>query len=177
VAYANHGTPRRDRALPITIPELAFGYGAAFTPHGLKAHIRLLHYAWHENDGVGCIRQLKDDVMARVSGVSTVMWRKVKDQALHGFTLADGKWVHLELQAAGLRWEQQKRGRQPLRPSVRFFVLKRDGFRCAYCGRSGGEYPLAVDHIIPVAAGGNDHPSNLITACVECNAGKSDKVL
>lgn len=32
---------------------------------------------------------------------------------------------------------------------------------------------LTVDHVIPVALGGNDEPSNLVTACADCNAGKT----
>lgn len=62
-------------------------------------------------------------------------------------------------------------------PKVRFEVLKRDGFRCAYCGRSSEEAPLEVDHIIPRVQGGSDDKSNLITACKECNVGKSGNTL
>jgi hypothetical protein len=32
---------------------------------------------------------------------------------------------------------------------------------------------LEIDHIIPVSSGGNNHDSNLITACVDCNRGKA----
>lgn len=58
----------------------------------------------------------------------------------------------------------------------RWEVLRRDGFRCVYCVATGQETRLHVDHVHPVAAGGlNDH-SNLVTACEECNLGKSDSV-
>lgn len=61
---------------------------------------------------------------------------------------------------------------------LRFEVLKRDGFRCTYCGagsRSGVR--LEVDHIKPKAAGGTDAPSNLTTSCHDCNNGKAATML
>jgi 5-methylcytosine-specific restriction endonuclease McrA len=53
---------------------------------------------------------------------------------------------------------------------LRFEILKRDGFRCRYCGAKG--VPLQVDHIKPVIQGGLTEPKNLTTACDECNGGK-----
>lgn len=60
---------------------------------------------------------------------------------------------------------------------TRFEVLKRDGFRCRYCGATALETPLHVDHVIARAAGGTDDPTNLVAACATCNLGKSDKPL
>jgi len=56
---------------------------------------------------------------------------------------------------------------------LRFEVLRRDGHTCKYCGRSAPEVRLTVDHVMPVTLGGSDDPSNLVTACSECNSGKS----
>lgn len=64
-----------------------------------------------------------------------------------------------------------------VRPRVRFEVLKRDGFRCAYCGRVAESVDLQVDHIVARASGGSDEMENLVTACRACNAGKSDRAL
>lgn len=57
---------------------------------------------------------------------------------------------------------------------TRFEILKRDGFRCRYCGATSIQSPLHVDHVIPVAEGGSDDPANLTAACAGCNLGKSD---
>lgn len=54
-------------------------------------------------------------------------------------------------------------------------VLRRDSFRCAYCGR--GDLPLTVDHIIPKARGGQDTWENLVCACTVCNNKKGDRTL
>lgn len=67
--------------------------------------------------------------------------------------------------------------RKPLSKSTRFEVFKRDGFRCQYCGRSAPDVVLEVDHIIPVAKGGDDDIMNLVTSCRDCNRGKSAKEL
>lgn len=60
---------------------------------------------------------------------------------------------------------------------TRFEVFKRDSFKCQYCGRNAPEVVLEVDHINPVANGGDNSLLNLLTSCVECNSGKSDKLL
>ena len=67
--------------------------------------------------------------------------------------------------------------RKNLSKSVRFEVFKRDSFNCQYCGKSAPDVVLEVDHIIPVAKGGDNDLSNLITACFDCNRGKRDKKL
>ena len=64
-------------------------------------------------------------------------------------------------------------------PATRFLILNRDGFRCAYCGKSayGENAELHVDHIRPRGQGGEDVASNLITACQRCNIEKSTSIL
>ncbi|MDQ7054911.1 MAG: HNH endonuclease [candidate division KSB1 bacterium] len=52
-------------------------------------------------------------------------------------------------------------------------ILKRDGFRCQYCGRRNK--PLTVDHVIPKKRGGVDSWENLVCACVECNNKKGHR--
>lgn len=54
---------------------------------------------------------------------------------------------------------------------TRFEVLRRDNHSCRYCHAT--DSPLTVDHVLPVALGGSDDPSNLVAACKDCNAGKS----
>lgn len=55
---------------------------------------------------------------------------------------------------------------------IRFEVFKRDGFQCAYCGKTPPQVTLEVDHIDPKSKGGKDDINNLITACFDCNRGK-----
>lgn len=57
---------------------------------------------------------------------------------------------------------------------LRFEVFKRDGFTCAYCGKSPPDVILEIDHIEPKSHGGKDDINNLITACFDCNRGKKD---
>jgi len=56
---------------------------------------------------------------------------------------------------------------------LRFEVLKRDGFRCTYCGATPKDKELHVDHVIPESLGGTPIPENLTTACGDCNRGKA----
>lgn len=59
---------------------------------------------------------------------------------------------------------------------LRYEILRRDNHTCRYCGASAPDVPLRVDHVIPVSLGGPDRPSNLVTACQDCNAGKTSSM-
>ena len=67
--------------------------------------------------------------------------------------------------------------RKSISPKLRFEVFKRDKFQCQYCGKSAPQVVLHVDHIEPVAEGGTNEITNLITACSECNLGKGARRL
>lgn len=59
-------------------------------------------------------------------------------------------------------------------------IFDRDNFRCRYCGRSpltDTKVILHIDHKIPKKHGGTDDIDNLITSCMDCNLGKSDRLL
>jgi hypothetical protein len=56
---------------------------------------------------------------------------------------------------------------------LRFEILRRDNHMCRYCGASAPEVKLTVDHVIPESLGGRNEPENLVTACADCNNGKS----
>ena len=67
--------------------------------------------------------------------------------------------------------------RKSISQKTRFDVFKRDGFACHYCGATPPKAILHVDHIHPVAEGGDNSADNLITACDQCNWGKGAKLL
>lgn len=50
-------------------------------------------------------------------------------------------------------------------------ILRHDP--CAYCGEAASQ----VDHIDPVAHGGENHWTNLTAACAPCNRAKWDQPL
>ncbi len=57
---------------------------------------------------------------------------------------------------------------------LRYEILRRDGYRCRYCGNTADDgAKLHVDHVIPAALGGTDDPGNLVAACADCNRGKA----
>jgi len=63
--------------------------------------------------------------------------------------------------------------RIPLSKKTRFDTFKRDLFQCQYCGKTPPSVVLEIDHIKPVSKGGSNVIENLITACFDCNRGKS----
>lgn len=71
----------------------------------------------------------------------------------------------------------QKTKRKSISKKTRFEVFKRDSFTCQYCGSKAPDVVLEVDHIEPVSEGGTDDLINLVTACFDCNRGKSNRRL
>ncbi|NCB03460.1 MAG: HNH endonuclease [Spirochaetia bacterium] len=67
--------------------------------------------------------------------------------------------------------------RKSISQTIRFEVFKRDSFTCQYCGAKAPDVILEIDHINPVAKGGDNSIENLVTSCKDCNRGKSDKKL
>jgi hypothetical protein len=60
---------------------------------------------------------------------------------------------------------------------LRFDIFARDEFTCRYCGRQSDKVIMHIDHVIPVCEGGTNDPENLVTACADCNLGKSSKLI
>jgi 5-methylcytosine-specific restriction endonuclease McrA len=64
------------------------------------------------------------------------------------------------------------------RPRVRLCkreILRRDGYRCQYCGRQSSH--LTLDHIVPRYRGGEHSWENLVAACPQCNRRKGGRKL
>lgn len=97
-------------------------------------------------------------------------------QLVEGFLLTDdGEIVSAERWHF---WDPPAPKRKPIKPSVRFQILKRDGYRCQMCGATAKDgATLEIDHITPVSKGGGNDPDNLQVLCRDCNAGKSDQLL
>ena len=58
-------------------------------------------------------------------------------------------------------------------PMTRAGVLRRDGRRCAYCGRRAD----TIDHVVPRSRGGGHTWENCVAACRACNSRKADRLL
>ena len=65
-------------------------------------------------------------------------------------------------------------------------MFERDGWKCRYCGSAvrpaiavdGGFLPddaATIDHLVALANGGKDEPSNWLTSCWKCNRDKSNR--
>jgi len=128
-------------------------------PVVIAAYLRLL-----------CFREINGSLtdnertLQNMAGLYGQSWRKWSEQilALLSTNESDADWLSPEF-----------RKRSSL-GGLRFRVLRRDKFTCQYCGRSAPKVELHVDHKVPFANGGSDKLSNLVTACAECNLGKSD---
>jgi 5-methylcytosine-specific restriction endonuclease McrA len=58
-------------------------------------------------------------------------------------------------------------------PLTRRGVLRRDGWKCAYCFKAAN----TVDHVHPKSRGGADSWENLVASCLTCNNAKGNRTL
>jgi len=61
------------------------------------------------------------------------------------------------------------------RPS-RHLIMLRDRFCCQYCGKQFPSNELTFDHVIPRSQGGKTTWTNILSACVDCNRKKQDRM-
>lgn len=55
-----------------------------------------------------------------------------------------------------------------------FAILEAYCYSCAYCGRD--DCPMHIEHVIPVAKGGQTTRENIVPACKPCNSRKCDNI-
>lgn len=63
-------------------------------------------------------------------------------------------------------------------PFSKINVLRRDGFRCQYCGQVFNRENLTVDHVVPKSMWNSGTPTlwhNVVCSCQPCNAKKGNK--
>ncbi|AFU62224.1 HNH endonuclease [Streptomyces phage TG1] len=58
-------------------------------------------------------------------------------------------------------------------PYSRTAIMRRWGYRCAYCNARATH----LDHVEPLSRGGADVESNMVPACADCNLSKGAKTL
>jgi 5-methylcytosine-specific restriction endonuclease McrA len=58
-------------------------------------------------------------------------------------------------------------------PLTRAALMRRDNYRCAYCGRRAE----TIDHVIPRSRGGQHAWENCVASCTMCNHRKADRML
>ena len=95
------------------------------------------------------------------------------------------RWQEIS-QRSGEKYRRSEKGKRQAREGARrrravqksglnteaySVILERDP--CSYCGAPGGE----IDHIVPVANGGEHSVGNLTASCRSCNASKAAKPL
>ena len=54
-------------------------------------------------------------------------------------------------------------------------ILRRDAYRCVYCGVAPVSSELTLDHVEPRVKGGDQSDGNLVACCKACNELKAGK--
>ncbi|MFZ1301633.1 MAG: HNH endonuclease [Candidatus Microsaccharimonas sp.] len=118
----------------------------------------------------GQLDDLYDAFMRLCAEVSTLVPPKELEKWVFGFSKPGYK-------VPKLSHEERVKMRRGLSSSVRYSVLERDNYSCQDCWRTAKDgVRLHVDHIVPVAHGGNNEVSNLRTLCASCNTRKGGRI-
>lgn len=146
------------------------------TTEGFGILLRLIWFSaarrvwtYSEPDPLGRI-PADDESLARIGQVPLSVWMKHKEYIAPcfreegDFWFLDHNWVAIG--AIGTI-------RPAISAALRSKVMRRDNYRCIYCGDASG--PFDLDHIIPVSKGGATVAENLGCACASCNRSKGAK--
>lgn len=147
-----------------------------------KEYVKTLHLPWHiyqeieyhicEKIRLHPLTHL--GIKCRIYYTSPQGRNSYKKEHIYG--ISDVKRALQHLDDKKKFQESKEYQRNLMSNSLRYDILKRDGFRCVLCGKTANDgVALEVDHIIPVSKGGKTVLSNLRTLCKECNRGKSNK--
>ena len=83
-------------------------------------------------------------------------------------------WRRFVLRPVSSIWRRPSKQDRPGIPAgMRFKVLKRDKFRCVYCGKGAMDgRKLHIDHYTPWKLTKDHKEGTLVVACDRCNLGK-----
>ena len=123
-----------------------------------------------------CSRQCKDYAKNAAVAAETLL-SKPDRHCLHcGEQMpkskrADAKYCSAQCNSAA---HHLKRGNGRLGPGrrreiERAAIIERDGSRCHVCGKKCRPDEIHLDHLVPLAAGGDHMEANLAVACARCN--------
>lgn len=84
----------------------------------------------------------------------------------------DNKKLHL----LHIKYGYPKGQRPKVSKAKRKRIYERDKGICAYCGKHLPFDSFHIDHVIPLAKGGNNEESNLTVSCPKCNRKKHIKI-
>jgi hypothetical protein len=100
-------------------------------------------------------------------------WRKALEEFVASVGHEESELLNYEVEIKSSRGT--KRTKRDPSLALKYFVLKRDHFRCVACGRSPATVAglvLEIDHRVAWSKGGETIAENLDTLCFGCNRGK-----
>ena len=119
---------------------------------------------------------LPPSIRSRYQNTLTWVNRLSRLLAISDINVETSKFDPQLLRNPDIRGEEYQKG--PLyRTNLKAAVLERDGNKCAYCGRSGRNRKLEMEHIVPKDNGGSDRYDNRVPSCEECNRAKDNMPL
>jgi Homing endonuclease associated repeat/HNH endonuclease len=100
-------------------------------------------------------------------------WRKALEEFIASVDQEQNEMLSEEIEIKNSRGTKRTKRDPSLK--LKYFVMKRDSFRCVACGRSPATVAglvLEIDHDVAWSKGGETIEENLKTLCFDCNRGK-----
>lgn len=95
------------------------------------------------------------------------------------FSTEESNLYNKALHEYHVKFGYEKGQRPKISKPKRNRIFKKCNGKCVYCSKqlTLGTNDACVDHVIPLAKGGNNEDENLVMACRRCNSSKKDKLL
>jgi hypothetical protein len=136
------------------------------------------HMGWNQLSAKRCLATFEKHEMVDVDRRSSRVVVTILDRSIFSLPQMSGNGVgHVSSPCISYGRARPVFGveREPIPAMAREAVIRRDGWKCVYCGDDAG--PFEIDHVLAVVNGGASDVSNLCVACKPCNRSKGAKLL
>jgi 5-methylcytosine-specific restriction endonuclease McrA len=162
VYHAKHRAERIDSYIEHRTDRLAYAKAYRSAHREERLTYDACYYAEHKTEAAAYKKQYNAEHR-----------EKIKQRNAQYQKTSHGKTVH---KACGHRRRTRKLGNGGNHTAE---DIKRQGdcqrWKCWWCGKNC-QKKYHVDHLVPLAKGGHNNPSNIVIACPKCNLSKHDKL-
>lgn len=117
------------------------------------------------------ILHMPDTNVSDINGVINL--RPTTEEWSNFIQHSDDPQVFIRDKTGGLKATMRKI-RYVISGAVQQKIWAADNFSCVYCTKKMGDIQLTIDHFMPLELGGDNNPSNYLSACRKCNKDKGN---
>lgn len=129
------------------------------------AYVRLMICMW---DNKKLPIEADEKNLTQITGLTPRSFKRVWQNIKHRFEVTDNGAAHPHFYV-------DTNNRRYISPEIRQYIYDQANGYCTYCGAFAVDHH--IDHIYPIARGGDSRIENLNLSCASCNLSKGAKLL